>query len=831
MTHDPARSSNRFSTRKNNTSRLLTGIVVGILAATSSAVQAAEPAPSPQAQHQYDIPPGTLDGALKAFASQAGIMLSVDASLTAGKTTPGLKGNYAVAQGFEALLAGSGLHAVANGGDYSLQALPAATNAAPAAAAAPTSARALGKITVTTEEAADGSAEQGFRSDIVSSVGPWEGRSLQDTPYSITTISSDLIEDLQATTPDQIYRVVPTLQFIRPQHENDQSQVNMRGFWVISTYLDGLRNSDSGFGVTTEDAESIEVFTGLSGFLYGPGNVGGMINYVSKRPTAERLNRLTLGNSGGSNYYAQGDFGGPIDSDGRVGYRINGIWQGGDTVIDDQDLRKRFISGAFDWHVTDSLLWQFDAAYRDYEVHGLQPLWVVGAGATRPSADDIDGTALWGQPWLDQWDKTQRYGTQLRWDANDLFSLRAAWKYLNTRRSSTGALNLIQPDGTYMQIDFGKFAPGDNSQVLDDYSSNGQVFADFNFGTGSVTHKLTTGVQYRRYWNEGFTQSAPSIIYTGLPLDRPTHMDEPVPEHVDRGPRGTTNEYSYTTLLVGDDITFNESWSLLAGAARSTIDIEPTTFLSAVSGYKKSAVTPNLSLIYKPIEALTAYATYIESLEQGGTASRDYNGVPVANAGELFEPLISKQYEIGAKWSVGGMLLTTALFQIDRALQYYDLSNPGTVRFVQDGREVHRGIELTAFGKLTDDLTLTGGLTLFDAEVKEQQQDPLLEGKRPTDVAERIAKLRAEYRLPLLPALKLTGAISYTGSQYADAMNTDRLPSFTLFDVGARYEASMGQHPLTLRLDVNNLTDKAFWNGSVSRGAPRTFLFSVSTDL
>ncbi len=61
-------------------------------------------------------------------------------------------------------------------------------------------------------------------------------------------------------------------------------------------------------------------------------------------------------------------------------------------------------------------------------------------------------------------------------------------------------------------------------------------------------------------------------------------------------------------------------------------------------------------------------------------------------------------------------------------------------------------------------------------------------------------------------------------------MNTDRLPGFTLLDAGARYQLDVAQHPMTLRLDVNNLTDKAYWLSNESLGEPRTVLFSVSTE-
>ncbi|MFT4102245.1 MAG: hypothetical protein QM674_14650, partial [Burkholderiaceae bacterium] len=44
----------------------------------------------------------------------------------------------------------------------------------------------LPAVTVTTSQGATGTAAEGYREDRVSNVGPWQGRDLQDTPYSIT---------------------------------------------------------------------------------------------------------------------------------------------------------------------------------------------------------------------------------------------------------------------------------------------------------------------------------------------------------------------------------------------------------------------------------------------------------------------------------------------------------------------------------------------------------------------------------------------------------------------------------------------------------------------
>lgn len=788
--------------------------------------QAADATTATVGSRIYNVPPGPLGDALASFAAAAGVSVQLDAKLVEGRRTPGLNGSHTIQAGFAKLVVGSGLEVVErDAGTFVLR--QATTQSAAPGAASDDDEALLPAVKVKTSPATDGSAEQGYRSETVSAVGPWQGRSLQDTPYSITVIPKELIENLQATTPDQLYRISPTTQFTRPQYENDQPLVYMRGFLVSVPYRDGVPSDQYGHGTTTEDIESVEIFSGLSGFLYGPGNVGGMINYVSKRPTTARMNRVTLGNNGGSNYYAQGDFGGPIDTGGRTGYRINGIWQGGDTAIDNQNIKKRFVSGAFAWHVTDTLLWHFDAAYRDYEVEGGQATWGLASGVARPRAEDIDASISWGQQWVSRYYKTERYGTQLRWDANDGFTLRAAWQYSNSRRNWSSSSNTIQANGTYTQLVYGFFAPGDNSLLSEQFDQRGQVFADIGFKMGAVTHKLTTGAQYRRSWQDRFANEPPDLIYTDLSLSGPTYFDKPVQAHTDRGPLDRVMDYSYTSLLIGDDLRFDEHWSLLAGVAHSTIDVKPIV-IWGTRAYKKSAVTPNVSLIFKPVEAVTTYASYIEALEQGATAAEEFNGQRVVNAGQVMEPLTSKQVEVGVKATIGGMLLTTALFQIDKALRYYDVINPLAPEFVQDGRQVHRGIEFTGFGKVTNDLTLTGGFTLLDAKVKKQKQTPALEGKQPSGVAETVAKLRSEYRLPMLPSMSFSAAISYTDRQYVDAMNADQLPAYTLFDAGARYQTQVAQYPLMLRLDVNNLTGKAFWSQDGSLGEPRTVLFSAS---
>ena len=154
-------------------------------------------------------------------------------------------------------------------------------------------------------------------------------------------------------------------------------------------------------------------------------------------------------------------------------------------------------------------------------------------------------------------------------------------------------------------------------------------------------------------------------------------------------------------------------------------------------------------------------------LNIGGIAADDHESTTnnVINAGEVMGPLTSSQIELGAKIEFDGMLLTAALFEIDKGLEYYNAVNDKQYEFVQDGRQVHRGLEFTATGKLTENLTLVGGFTLLDAKTK-TKHNPELEGKRPMEVAEQLFKLYGEYNITAIPGLVINGGFNHTGSFY-----------------------------------------------------------------
>src|SRR3546814_670052 len=174
-------------------------------------------------------------------------------------------------------------------------------------------------------------------------------------------------------------------------------------------------------------------------------------------------------------------------------------------------------------------------------------------------------------------------------------------------------------------------------------------------------------------------------------------------------------------------------------------------------------------------------------------------------------------------------LFRSALFQIKAPLEYVDAG--GT--FVQNGDAVHRGIELGLQGKPTRNLLVGTSLTALDAK-QQNTGDPTLDGKRNVNVPKLKAVTYLDYAVSDVPGLNLNTQWVYSGSKAFDTANDTIVPSYNVFNVGARYETKINGVNTRLNFTVNNVFDKFYWRdvtqelgGYLFPGAPRTFMVTA----
>ncbi|RBQ31743.1 TonB-dependent siderophore receptor [Arcobacter sp. FW59] len=638
----------------------------------------------------------------------------------------------------------------------------------------------------------------------------------------MTVMTEDLISNVIAGDIDQLYKMNPLISSLDSVKSWNTPYVSYRGFTNTKALLNGISFSSSLYNINPEEMERVEFINGLTGFMYGVGNVGGTSNYILKKPTYKRVTNLTLGNYGGEQYFAHLDLGDKIDEKGKFAYRLNTVYSNGDTAIDGENIEKKLISGAIDWNVNDDLQFQLEAGYQKWKMEGSSS-FILFPNREIPKA--FDASQKRAPDWTLSGTESKRVGLNLDYNINDIFSLRSSYLYKKDESPLSKQIrSFFYADGSFRNV---------ITQISPTYGDThaGNIYLDSEFNTGSIGHKLTVGVSADKYIKKAH-QTANSVAWVdGYTFENYTNILKS--QIYNYGGKYKSNEQENINLILGDDITFNEQWNALVGVNHSTIKSKAfdtsgsisTSWDGAKQLYNKSALTPTLSLIYKPFEDLTTYVTYIESLEKGTIVGNTYK-----NSGEILDPLISKQYEIGAKYSISeNLMLSSAIFRIEKANQYSDDgTNTGT--YVQDGKAIHDGIELSLTGKVTDNLTVMTGGTLLNLSIDETN-NPGLKDKKPTGVASKLAKIYAEYDIPFFKGLTLTGGAYYTGKQYKDENNKYSIPSYTVFDAGLRYKTKIDKYPTTFNLNVTNLTDEDYWASTyLTLGNPRTVAFSMKME-
>ncbi|WP_418185055.1 TonB-dependent siderophore receptor [Aliarcobacter vitoriensis] len=629
----------------------------------------------------------------------------------------------------------------------------------------------------------------------------------------MSVISQDMIENT-ASEISQVFKMNPTVQLsYTPTSSQSWGSIgmNIRGFSTVNnTILDGIPISGA-YTSLSQDVERIEILNGLSGFLYGVGYVGGAVNYVTKRPTLERLTNLTIGSTGNQAFYGHVDLGGKIDEKGKFSYRLNAFKQNGETSIKNQEIDNTLISGALDWRATDNLIFTFDASHKKSKTDKL-----TASFSSNDAIGKLDPKQGYSPDWTFSESSQDRLGFKSLWYINDNIKLRTGYIYLEKENEYNQPYVYDNYDGTY-RFNYYRLYP----DKIKDHGA--YVYTDFDFNTFGVEHTLTIGGSGNKRKSYATDNVREWINLGNYTLGQLNHVSEPTYLGSSSNPMYRSSTNDKINFMIGDDIRFNENWSALVGF--NYVKTQTDSYNKSgtrTGGYDADKITPSVSLIYKPLENLTTYATYMEALENGTTVGNDYK-----NAGEVFDPYVSKQYEVGAKYSISeNLLLSSALFRIEKANSYEDLTtSPKTL--TQDGLVIHEGFELTATGKLTDNLTIVGGGTYMDLEIDKALSN---EGKKPTNTASKMAKLYAEYNLPFISGLTLTGGAYYTGKSYRDGANKDVIPSYTVYDAGLRYKTKLDKFPTTFIVNATNLTNKKYWRSPTAFGEPTNLAFSMKME-
>ncbi|CAH0535424.1 Metal-pseudopaline receptor CntO [Vibrio stylophorae] len=646
-----------------------------------------------------------------------------------------------------------------------------------------------------------------------------------ETPNQVTVIDHAVIEEQRAMTLGDVLKNDSSIS--NDSYQRNRQAFTLRGFPLGSDsgFLRDGKQHWSHYRQPIEILESVEVLKGPAGLLYGKSSPAGLVNMVTKKPTAET--QVQVSQDVGQNNLSRTivDVSGALNDDqslrGRaiVSKHHEENWR---KYADGQSANTDRFVGAlmleYDLNENVTVSAHYDKTDDRGNVDSGSPL-------------DANGDPIWRDKILDaSWSEihnvVENYGLGLRASLPANWSLNTGYNFQDFNRRDTESFYKLNADsqatGIYQTMGYDR---KDNWQFQ-------TAFADFtnDFDALGVNHQVLIGANWLNYY---YHRQDAKTAYTD------TQLGQPIAKPNVHYSTGKIREYERDSygIYAQNLMTLTPAWQVLAGV-RVDYEDEQTKGRE----YHQTHVLPKAAVIYHPAENGSIYLTYSESFQPQSPV----DDVTDLNNGKALDPVKGELYEIGSKWELmdNRLLLSGSVFQIteknSKIVEDYTCTTPGCTidqKTTQAGKREHKGVEFAATGQITDAFSVFGSATYLDAEYV-KTEDPALEGKRPTDVPEWSASIWTGYDF-MQGTMVNVGAI-YVGERFADDANTIRKDAYIRFDLALSHHLRYDQDlDIYMQATVENLFDVDYLGGTGGHGsnaagasgtevgAPRQFLATL----
>ncbi len=361
---------------------------------TSSVLIAAEQASSVRA---YNLPAAPLAATLNQIASQAGLALTLSPALAAGKTSAPVQGQFDAPGALREALRGSGLQVEqSSAGTYTLVAIADGVVALPQ-----TSIVAQGNT-----ESAWGPV-QGYLATRTAA-GTKTDTALVEAPRSISVATREQMQDRNVQNLDDAVKYMPGIVSASYGSDTRYDWMRVRGF-EPTQFLDGLplpRGVYANPKAETWNLDRLALLRGPASSVYGQTPPGGLLDMVSRRPSAESSHAIQV--QYGSDNYRQINFAstGKIDDEGQFLYGVSGVVRDAGTQVDHIDNKRYNIAPSLTWNIdTDTKLTLLSQFTRDDTGTTSQFLPIQGTKIKSPLGEVSHHKNL-GDPDYEFYDRT-----------------------------------------------------------------------------------------------------------------------------------------------------------------------------------------------------------------------------------------------------------------------------------------------------------------------------------------------------------------------------------------------------------------------------------------
>ena len=760
----------------------------------STALIAAEQSSSVRA---YNLPAAPLSSTLNQIASQAGLALTLNPALASGKTSAPVQGQFDAPGALREALRGTGLQLEqSSAGTYSLVAIPEGVMALP-----------VTNITGPegTQESAWGPV-QGYLATRTAA-GTKTDTALVEAPRSISVATREQMQDRNVQNLDDAVKYMPGIVSASYGSDTRYDWMRVRGF-EPTQFLDGLplpRGVYANPKAETWNLDRIALLRGPASSVYGQTPPGGLLDMVSRRPSAESSNAIQV--QYGSDNYRQINFAstGKIDDEGQFLYGVSGVVRDAGTQVDHIDNKRYNIAPSLTWNIdTDTKLTLLSQFTRDDTGTTSQFLPIQGTKIKLPQGEVSHHKNL-GDPDYEFYDRTYyALGYAFEHRFND------TWQFKQNLRYTKSELSFQQLTvGSYI------YSPADANGNISRSSTNvdediGQFAVDNNFqadfATGDITHTVLLGLDHQR------TDTSFRTIYgtaSNINIFNPINT-VPTLRPTDVTPYYDYNQKTIQTGLYAQDQMALDNWRLTLGGREDWVHQGTTYFnkLDATNTDRSKNFSGNAALSYVFDSGFVPYLSYAESFQPASNASVD----PVKS----YKPTEGKQWELGIKYQPPGSntLLSAAVYDLTQKNVLVTRIGSGNQSITDQAGEVKvKGLELEAVSDVTENLKVIAAYTLSKSEV----QTGIYKGNRLQLIPNQQASLWTDYtwHTGVLDGFGIGFGARYTGNTYGDQGNTwtGKANAYTVFDGAVHYDLGRLDNSLkgaSVKLNATNLFNKDY---------------------
>jgi iron complex outermembrane recepter protein len=611
-----------------------------------------------------------------------------------------------------------------------------------------------------------------------------------ETPFSVQVIPQAIIRDKQSRDLKDAISNVSGVTYNGDVQSRSGQTFSIRGFSGVPTLRDGFRQFGTGEGQTQPaseiaNLEAVEVLKGPASILYGAIEPGGLINLVSKKPLSTPFYEVEVQGGSRNLISPRFDVSGPLTADGKVLYRVNGLYQSINSVRNlTQPDQKSFIAPTIAWKVGDKTNLSVSAEYLDSNRPADFGLPAVGTSVANVPRDRIIS-----EPSDRVTNQSLNIGYILDHKFSDNWKLRNAFRYASDQYAFNVVALPLSFDQTTNTVNR-SFAT--QEAQTKDYTLQTNLTGEF--ATGDVKHKLLVGADYVRREGRLFSSLGdPTTLDLFNPVFgvvKPNKADLP-------GFGGTSTSGDSFGFFVQDQVDVVKNLKLLAGVrydalSQNITNIPGVAVEPGATSLTASALTPRIGLLYQLNDRLSAYGSYSQSFTPN-------SGTTVSGA--ALEPQRGKGYEIGVKSDLidGKLFATLAYFDISK--QNVPVTDPSNPLFsLASGEQRSQGIEFDISGELAPGLNLVASYAYTDARVS-ADSDPTLVGNKLFGVPDHAASLWATYELQQgqMQGLGFGAGLNFKGDRQGNLENTFRLGSYLTADAAIFYKKDDWRFALNLK--------------------------------